>query len=108
MSSHGGRPGGRPKTGGRKRGTPNRATQHLRDLCVGKNYDPAAELINIAQDPHTPLETRVQIHHDFLPYLYPKRRPVDSTHEPTTVKVVTELDISDNCSDVPDNSPSAS
>jgi hypothetical protein len=98
----------KPLGSGRKRGTPNRATQTMRDLFADLDYDPAVELTNIARDPKTPLDTRVQIHLGILPYLYPKRRPVGSTQEPTTTTVITTLDNPDDCSNAPGDSASAS
>ena|SRR5579864_8563554 len=108
MSSRGGRRPGLPKTGGRKRGTPNRATQTIRDLFAEFEYDPALELINSARHSKTPLEIRVQIHLGILPYLYPKRRPVESAQEPTTTNVITSLDNAGDYSNVPGDSASAS
>ena len=103
----GGKPPGLPKSGGRKRGTPNRSSQAIREIFADLDYDPASELINLARGPSTPLEIRVHIHLQLLPYLYPKRRPVDATPEPMTTNVITTLDNSGECSDGPDNSPSA-
>jgi hypothetical protein len=39
---------GSPKTGGRKKATPNKKTQDLIDILESKGYSPAAELIRIA------------------------------------------------------------
>jgi hypothetical protein len=92
-SPKGGRPRGLPKTGGRQRGTPNRATLSLREKFTGLDYDPIGELIEIARAPNTPLEMRVHIHLGMLPYLYPKRKPVDQvSEEPMATKVVTILE----------------
>src|ERR1700740_3661658 len=49
-----GRPKGLPKTGGRKRGTPNRSTLSLREKLAALDYDSAVELVNIARDPKPP------------------------------------------------------
>jgi hypothetical protein len=38
-----GRPKGLPKTGGRKRGTPNRSTLSLREKLAALDYDSAVE-----------------------------------------------------------------
>jgi len=89
----GGRPKGLPKTGGRKKGTPNRATVALREKLDANRYDPVDELIRIARAPNAPLELRAHIHLAILPYLYPKRKPInDSTEEPMVTNVITDLD----------------
>jgi len=105
----GGRPKGLPKTGGRKKGTPNRATVLLGEKLAANGYDPADELMRIAADVRTPLELSVHIHLALLPYIYPKRKPVDdSTREPMTANVTTILEPSGNCTNVPTESPSPS
>jgi hypothetical protein len=88
-----GRPKGLPKTGGRRRGTPNRATLSLRETLAALDYDSAVELVQIARNPKTPLDRRIQIHLGLLPYQYPKRKPVNElSEEPMTTKVVTILE----------------
>jgi hypothetical protein len=88
-----GRPKGLPKTGGRRKGTPNRATISFRERLAARGYDPIDELITISRDHKTPLETRVQIHLEICPYIYPKRKPVDqSIGEPVSINVITDLE----------------
>lgn len=70
----GGRPVGLPKTGGRRAGTPNRATLTLREKLAALGCDPAEELVKIAQDSKTPVESKVHIYSNLMPYLYPKRK----------------------------------
>src|SRR2546430_3274990 len=74
-----GRPKGLPKTGGRRRGTPNRATLSLREKVATRGYDPIDELITMSRDHTTPLEMRVRIHFEICSYIYPKRKPVDQS-----------------------------
>jgi hypothetical protein len=88
-----GRPAGLPKTGGRKKGTPNKATRALIEELAEIGCDPLRELARIAQNEKTPLEFRVRIYSDLLPYLYPKRKPTDdSREEQTIINVNTSLD----------------
>lgn len=75
----GGRPVGLPKTGGRKKGTPNRATVILREKLAALGCDPPEELAKIAQDPKTSIETKVHIYSNLMPYLYPKRKLTDAS-----------------------------
>jgi hypothetical protein len=87
IAEKGGRPPGLPKTGGRKKGTPNRATVVLRDKLAALGCDPAEELVKIAQNPETSVASKVQIYSTLLPYVYPKRKLVDdSDEERVTVK----------------------
>lgn len=75
----GGRPIGLPKTGGRQTGTPNRATSELKQKFAAVGYDPAEELRKIAQNSKTSEAVRILIHSLMLPYLYPKRKPIDDS-----------------------------
>ena len=77
----GGRPIGLPKTGGRKKGTPNRATLVLREKLAALGCDPAEELVKIAQDSKTPVGFRMHIYSSLMPYIYPKRTFVDDSVE---------------------------
>jgi hypothetical protein len=70
-----------PKTGGRKKGTPNRATLELRERLAALGCEPAEELVKIAQDSKTSVETKVQIFSTLMPYLYPKRKVVDDSND---------------------------
>jgi len=83
-----GRPVGLPKTGGRRKGTPNRATSILQDKLTDLGCDPAEELVRIAQHPKTPTESKIHIYSTLLPYVYPKRKLLeDSQEERATVNV---------------------
>ncbi len=62
------------KTGGRKKGTPNKRTLDFVENLG--NYDPLESLLRIVQDETTPLDTRIKINLDLLPYLYPRRKAV--------------------------------
>jgi hypothetical protein len=81
QAGSGGRPIGLPKTGGRQRGTPNRATVELREKLAALGCDPAEELVKIAQDSKTPLGFRLHIYSMLMPYVYPKRKQIDDSSE---------------------------
>ena len=81
ISGGGGRPPGLPKTGGRAKGTPNRATFALREKLAALGCDPAEELVKIAQDSKTPYGAKVLIYSNLMPYLYPKRKVIDDSNE---------------------------
>jgi len=67
------------KTGGRKKGTPNKKTIDLLERMG--NFDPIENLIEIVKNKCTPLDLRVKINLDLLPYIYPKRKPLESTKD---------------------------
>lgn len=69
------------KTGGRKKGTPNKATSELKSLLEGFGYDPIAEMVELAQDPETSKELKQRIASEFCQYLYPKRKAIDVSGE---------------------------
>lgn len=78
IAGKGGRPLGLPKTGGRKKGTPNKASLAIEQKLVALGCDPVAILAGIAMDEKAPLEARIRCASDLLSYCYPKRRPLDS------------------------------
>ena len=70
------RPKTRAKTGGRKRGTPNRRTQHVVDLLAHLNCDPIEGLARLAKNSKTPLDVRVSCLRTLAAYSYPKPAPM--------------------------------
>jgi hypothetical protein len=74
----GGRPCGRRKTGGRQKGTPNRATLELKEKLTILGCDPAEGIAKIAQDPQTPLPLKLQAFATLMPYVYPKTRILEN------------------------------
>jgi hypothetical protein len=103
----GGRPPGLPKTGGRKKGTPNKATLTIAEKLEALGWDPLEGLAGIAMDLKNPPELRARCHWEALPYLYPKRRPIDSSVErSTSMNMITNLDSAPEGHDV-GNQPSS-
>jgi hypothetical protein len=72
-----GRPLGFAKTGGRKRGTPNKSTQAITESLAELGCDPIAGMARIAMDPDTSPELKVRCYAELAQYVYPKRKPVD-------------------------------
>ena len=92
-AGNGGKPIGSPKTGGRRKGTPNRATLALRDKLEALGCDPAIELAKMGMNDKNPGELRERCLNDLLPYVYPKRKPVDVSSEgPSVTNVITKCD----------------
>lgn len=93
ITGNGGRPIGLPKTGGRKKGTPNRATLTLKEKLETMGCDPLLELAKIAMNKKNPIEIRVLCLREIAPYVHPKRKPVDlSSDQPAVINVNTTLD----------------
>lgn len=80
------------KTGGRKKGTPNKATLLLQSLLDDNDLDPIKgikEALNelaaiVCYDPETKItlaNSKANIYLDLMQYVYPKRKSID--HDPT-------------------------
>jgi hypothetical protein len=88
-----GRPPGTPKTGGRGKGTRNRATASIMKKLEAMGCDPLVGLAKIAMDEATPIELRVRCFGELAPYIYPKRKAVETTDAtPTKINVITRQD----------------
>jgi hypothetical protein len=97
MKGHTNNPNGRPK------GTPNKRTQQLAELAKAHDADPALFLIHVMKGnakafeqeedeyddegeligtkmaaPSIKFETRMEAAKELMPYLYGKRKPIDS------------------------------
>src|SRR5579864_7843656 len=104
LERKGGRPTGYAKTGGRQRGTPNKARQDVRERLVALGCDPIDGLARIIKNPEATLELQRGCFNDLLPYGYSKLKPVDvSTEQSTVMNVITNLDSSPDSDD--DNQP---
>ncbi len=68
------------KSGGRKRGTPNKKAKQLVELIQKhfKGFDPLLQMVNIYMDGNTPLDMRFQILKEMATYFHPKRKSVDA------------------------------
>ena len=71
------RPKGLPKTGGRVRGTPNKATDALAQKLAKLGCDPIEGLAKIALDPETKAELKVRCLSELAQYVYPKRKAME-------------------------------
>lgn len=86
------------KTGGRKKGTPNKKTKELIELMG--DYSPLENLLTIVRNERTPIDLKIKINLDLMGYLYPKRKAIESKEKvllltnTETVKEITDyLDI---------------
>lgn len=72
-----GRSQGTAKTGGRKKGTPNKRSLELAETLDYLGRNPVDELFALI--PQLQAKEQAQILLGFLPYLYPKRKSLDLT-----------------------------
>jgi hypothetical protein len=94
LERKGGRPPGYPKTGGRQKGTPNKATKDVAEKLEALGCDPIVGLAEFAMDRRKTDEIRVRCYIELAQYLHPKRKPVDiSIEQPTVMNVTTNLDL---------------
>ena len=82
---------GKAKTGGRKKGTPNKRTKELAEVLGA--FDPPEKLVQIYNETDD-LDLKAQICRDLLKYVYPQRKAVemsadvDINNEPFEVRFV--------------------
>ena len=69
------RQAGRPKTGGRKKGTPNKSTLGLQEALEAHGIDVVAQLSELI--PTLKVEKRADVLMSLMTYLYPKRRSIE-------------------------------
>lgn len=73
------RPKGTPKTGGRKRGTPNKATIPVAELCDAKGCNPIEALIEFCVSSNPGF--RFQAAKELSQYIHPKRKAIEHSGE---------------------------
>jgi len=80
---------GKPKTGGRQAGTPNKLTvvqrERLNEL-IANGKDPISFFTDILKDPRWPHQERKEAAKELLPYFHPKLSSIEArtggqTHE---------------------------
>ncbi len=77
-----GRSMGLPKTGGRKKGIPNKKTKELSGRLEALDFDPIKELTVLVKGINElSTKDRAEICLDLLQYLYPKRKALDVSPE---------------------------
>lgn len=72
-----GRPKGLPKYGGRKKGTPNKATAKREAEIAASGLTPLEFLISVMKDEGKPTDTRVDAAKAAAPYVHPKLSSVE-------------------------------
>ena len=69
------KPIGLPKTGGRKKGTPNRRTLVVKSVAEALGLDVPARLVEILPKLHPDKQADVLL--ELMGYLFPKRKAID-------------------------------
>ncbi len=88
----GGRPVGLPKTGGRKKGTPNKATLAVAEELAAIGCNPIQLLAGIAMDETQETNHRIRALIELCSYVYPKRAPTVDLSPTDTVLVKTDIE----------------
>lgn len=65
------------KTGGRKRGTPNRSRAEVQDIAKRLGIDPVEYMLSVVADPTTEPERRDRMAAAVAPYVRPKLQSID-------------------------------
>ncbi len=76
------------KTGGRKKGTPNKRTQEVIDQLTALDCDPIEGMANIALNEKNSAELRGRMFSELAQYIAPKRKAIEHSGEagePVTV-----------------------
>lgn len=69
------RPLGTPKTGGRKKGTPNKPTKDIHEAFRRLKFDIPSQLVSLL--PELSPEKQADVLISLMTYVYPKRKPID-------------------------------
>jgi hypothetical protein len=89
----GGRPAGLPKTGGRQRGTPNKASLSVEEKLNSIGCDPIIELAKIGMNPKFAPDLRGRMLYGLAEFIHPKRKPADAaTAERPEININTNLE----------------
>ena len=76
------------KTGGRRRGTPNKLTQSVIDRLHELGCDPIEGMAKIAADEAAPVELRARMFAELAQYIAPKRKAIDHDLTPDAAETM--------------------
>ena len=79
------------KTGGRKKGTPNKRTLAVTERLTELGCDPIKGMALLAMDETNPVEVRYQCYKELAQYTAPKRRAVEQKFEVEEKQTVEDL-----------------
>lgn len=76
------------KTGGREKGTPNKATAAKAEAIAASGLTPLDFMLSVLRDEANVLDVRLDAAKASAPYVHPKRAPVDSDGEDVGLTVI--------------------
>lgn len=79
----------RPEGAGRQKGTPNKSTEYLQDLCDKNGINVFEAMLKVAKDAYDPA-LRFNALKELAQYLYPKRKALEITGDAEGFKIVIE------------------
>ena len=81
------------KTGGRKKGTPNKKTLEAQELLAASNFDPIAAMIEISQQAMADKNYLLagQMAKELAQYVYPKRKAIEHINKEDENPLPTQL-----------------
>jgi hypothetical protein len=85
------RPKGLPKTGGRRKGVPNKATAEKAAEIAASGLTPLDYMLSVMRDETVPRPERVDAANKAAPYIHPKLASIEHTGEdggPLVVKII--------------------
>lgn len=82
---------GKPKTGGRAPGTPNKVNRGVEEKLAAIGCDPILGLAQIAMDPENDVKWRLSAYAELAPYVAPKRKPVDGEGNDQDAALVVQI-----------------
>ena len=77
------KPLGSEKTGGRKKGTPNKKTIGLENALANHNIDLVEQLAQLL--PQLAVDKRADVLLNMMSYLFPKRKAIELSSDPITI-----------------------
>jgi len=96
----------RPRTGGRKKGTPNKKTLEVQEKINALDYDPITTMVKISQQAMADENYALagQMAKELAQYVYPKRKAIEHiTDEPAEWPKIT-INITDDPKPMPGSS----
>lgn len=85
------------KTGGRKKGTPNKKSAYIEEQLANLDCDPIEGMARIAANAEKEKNPQLAgaMYKELASYLYPKKKAVDISHQdtgPTVFNIITGVD----------------
>lgn len=76
----------KPPNSGRRKGTPNKSTQTLSQMCEEMSFDPFKAMLTLAKEGDKDMLKEV------CTYLYPKRKAIEHSVDPATLEAAEQVE----------------